>query len=133
MARKAISKSSAISSRMTRRKAKLQSRKAVCEDVNVSKVVDSEDELLVVLSSDAQVLKHTEKSCMHDWIIDSGASFHVTPFRELFCRFTAGRHGVVFLGNDHACHIIGIGDIQLVLLNGSQLMLSNVWYIPNIR
>ena len=70
---------------------------------------------------------------MHDWIIDSGASFHVTPFRELFCRFTAGKYGVVFLGNDHACHIIGMGGIQLVLSNGSQLTLSDVRYILDIR
>ena len=116
-----------------KKKGKVTESKGSSEDVNVSKVVDSEDELLVVSSNDTQVLKHTEKSCMHDWIIDSGASFHVTPFRELFCRFTAGRHGVVFLGNDHACHIIGIGDIQLVLSNGSQLMLSDVRYIPDIR
>ena len=70
---------------------------------------------------------------MHSWIIDSGASFHVTPYRDLFVRYSAGKKGVVFLGDNHACSIIGIGDVRLVLENGQQMMLKGVRHVPEVK
>ncbi|KAH7439563.1 hypothetical protein KP509_04G067200 [Ceratopteris richardii] len=56
---------------------------------------------------------------MHTWILDSGASFHVTPHRELFSDYTEGRHGVVHLGDNYACDIAGIDTLQLKFQHGS--------------
>ena len=36
------------------------------------------------------------------WIVDSGASFHVTPIKECFSTFTAGSHGLTV--NDALAH-----------------------------
>lgn len=52
------------------------------------------------------------------WIVDSGASFHVTPSLECFATFDAGNYGKVYLGNNHACTIDGIGTIHLALDSG---------------
>ncbi|KAH7302046.1 hypothetical protein KP509_23G053800 [Ceratopteris richardii] len=52
------------------------------------------------------------------WIVDSGASFHVTPIKECFTTFHAGSHGHVYLGNNHACSIEGIGTVHLTSHSG---------------
>jgi hypothetical protein len=44
----------------------------------------------------------------HDvWLIDSGASFHMTPHREWFCEYEKYNGGDVFLGDDSTTRIIG--------------------------
>ena len=50
---------------------------------------------------------------VQDWVMDSGASFHVTPHREWFTNYDAKRTGQVQLGNDYACEIMGVGDVKL--------------------
>ena len=67
------------------------------------------------------------------WIVDSGASFHVTPCLECFTTFDAGSYGKVYLGNNSACNIDGIGTIHLSLDNGQELVLKDVRYVPGIK
>mgnify|MGYP000016945791 CR=1 FL=1 len=67
------------------------------------------------------------------WIVDSGASFHVTPIKECFSTFTAGSHGHVYLGNNHACSIDGIGIVHFSTNGTNELVLHNVRYVPRIK
>ena len=46
------------------------------------------------------------------WIVDLGASFHVTPIKECFTTFPASSNGHVYLGNSHASSIEGIGTMH---------------------
>ena len=89
-------------------------------ELHVTYVSDSDSghEVCFTSSLEAHTLHAGDGSDMHSWIIDSGASFHVTPYRDLFVRYSTGKKGVVFLGDNHACSIIGIGDVRLVLENG---------------
>ena len=48
------------------------------------------------------------------WIIDSGASFHVTP-------------------NNHACSIEGIDNVHRSVDGKNELVLHNVRYVPGIK
>ena len=74
----------------------------------------SEDEdILFVSKVNPSVLVATSDITVQDWIMDSGASFHVTPHREWFTRYDAKRTRRVRLGNNFACDIKGIGDIKL--------------------
>jgi hypothetical protein len=41
------------------------------------------------------------------WLVDSGASFHMTPHREWFCEYERYDGGNVFLGDDSTTRIIG--------------------------
>jgi hypothetical protein len=41
------------------------------------------------------------------WLVDSGASFHMTPHREWFCKYERYDGGDVFLGDDSTTKIIG--------------------------
>ena len=51
---------------------------------------ESEDDILFVSSLDAHALITDDDSDMTTWIIDLGASFHVTPHREWFCSYNGG-------------------------------------------
>ena len=44
-------------------------------------------------------------------MIDSAASCHVTPRKELFTSYKAGNFGRVKMGNDSYADIVEIGDI----------------------
>jgi hypothetical protein len=50
----------------------------------------------------------------HDvWLINSGASFHMTPHREWFCEYKKYNGGKVFIGGDSIAKIIGQGKFKL--------------------
>jgi hypothetical protein len=42
-----------------------------------------------------------------EWLIESGAYFHMTPHREWFCEYERYDGGNVFLGDDSTTIIIG--------------------------
>ena len=65
----------------------------------------------------------------HAWILDSGASLHVTPHREWFSRYEE-IVGIVTLGKFYVCDIVGIGDIPMVLSNGMRFVIENVHHVP---
>ncbi|RDX73801.1 hypothetical protein CR513_46532, partial [Mucuna pruriens] len=44
------------------------------------------------------------------WIIDSGATLHVTPRKEFFTSYIASDFGVLKMGNDGVTKVIGVGD-----------------------
>jgi hypothetical protein len=45
------------------------------------------------------------------WLIDSGASYHMTPHREWFCEYERYEGGDVFLGDDSTTKIVGQGRV----------------------
>ena len=67
------------------------------------------------------------------WIVDFGASFLVTLVKECFATFNAGSHGHVYLGNNHACSIEGIGTVHFSTNGTNELVLHNVRYVPGIK
>ena len=75
--------------------------------------ISEEGDILFVSKVKPSVLVATSDITVQEWIMDSGAFFHVTPHREWFTRCDAKRTGRVRLGNDFACDIKGIGDIKL--------------------
>ena len=66
------------------------------------------------------------------WIVDSGASFHVTPITKCFTTFHASNDGHVYLGNNHACSIEGISTMHLIVDHTNELVLHDVRYVPSI-
>ena len=65
--------------------------------------------------------------------MDSGASFHTTPHREIIQNYVAGDFGKVYLADGSALHVIGMGDVQILLPNGSVWLLEKVQHIPDLR
>ena len=65
--------------------------------------------------------------------MDSGASFHTTPHREIIQNYAAGDFGKVYLADGLALDVVGMGDVQILLPNGSVWLLEKVQHIPDLR
>jgi hypothetical protein len=66
------------------------------------------------------------------WLIDSSASFHMTPHREWFCEYEKYDGGNVYLGNDSTTKIIGKGRVKLRLVDRRIRTLPGVLHIPGM-
>jgi hypothetical protein len=73
--------------------------------------------------------KHTDHEA---WLVDTGASFHMTPHREWLSEYERYDGGNVFLGDDSTTRIIGRGKVKLRLLYGSIRTLPGVLHIPKL-
>ncbi|KAG6424239.1 hypothetical protein SASPL_114654 [Salvia splendens] len=89
----------------------------------------SDDDLLVVCDKNVISLAYDETS----WVIDTGASLHVTSKKEFFTSYTSGDFGVLKMGNDGLVKVVGIGDVCLITNNGTKLTLRDVRHAPDIR
>ncbi|RVW22925.1 Retrovirus-related Pol polyprotein from transposon TNT 1-94 [Vitis vinifera] len=65
-------------------------------------------------------------SPLDDWVLDSGASFHTTPHREIIQNYVAGDFGKVYLADGSALDVVGLGDVRISLPNGSVWLLEKV-------
>ena len=88
-------------------------------------------EIFLTSTLDSAFLTAKEGYALSDWIIDSGASLHVSPHREWFTSYVA-TNDLVRLGNEQTCEILGVGDVQLKFQNGTSFMLKNVRHVPAI-
>ena len=68
-----------------------------------------------------------------EWLSDSGATFHVYPKREWFSTFENINGGIVFMGNDHTCQMVGIGTVRMKMFDGVVRELTEVRYVPTLR
>ena len=65
-------------------------------------------------------------------MVDSRASYHLTPDRKCFSSYRVGDHGVVKMGNEGACRIVGIGDVCFTTSTGYKLLLKDVRHVPKV-
>ena len=65
--------------------------------------------------------------------MESGTSFHTTSHQEIIQDYAAGDFGKVYLANGTALDVVGIGDVRILLLNGSVWLLEKVQHIPDLR
>ena len=100
------------------------------KDTNGKAAIASEDE------EDAKgtdVLIAAEKQPTTEWILDSGCSFHMCPNKEFFKTFESITSGKVFLGNNLACKVTGIGTINIQMFDGRTRELKEVRYVPELK
>jgi hypothetical protein len=77
----------------------------------------------------ASTSTHAERDV---WLIDSGASYHMTPHREWFSEYEKYDGGDVFLGDDSTTKILGCGRVKLLLKDGRIRTLHGVLHIPKL-
>ena len=104
-----------------------------CSSTSTTERSTTEDTHILTVESitEAEVLLTTEEST--SWLLDSGASYHVTPFRSQFRSYTARDFEPVRVGNSQHCAVVGIGSVELSLPGGSTLVLSDVRHVPDLR
>ena len=71
-------------------------------------------------------------SPIESWILDSGASFHSSPNKELFQNFKSENFEKVYLADNKDFKIEGKGDVCIKTLAENQWTLKNVRYIPSL-
>ena len=72
---------------------------------------------------------NTQLNALNAWVIDSGATNHISHQRSSFISFKSLPHTSISLPNGVMVDIVGIGTIEL----GSNLVLSDVLYIPQFK
>src|ERR1700677_3738834 len=66
------------------------------------------------------------------WMMDSGATHHITPYKSDFKDYTPCQ-GAVRLGDKSTISQIGVGSVVFNTSLGIPITLSNVLYIPSVR
>ena len=78
------------------------SLKNISENKNTSVIVATGEELLFISEQSCVNLANDECTWV---VVDSGASFHLTPKRECLTSYTTGDYNYVKMGNDDTCKI----------------------------
>ena len=65
--------------------------------------------------------------------MDLGASFHITPHREIIQNYVVGDFGKVYLADSSALDVVGMGDVRILLPNRSVWLLEKVRHILDLR
>ncbi|KAH9763957.1 hypothetical protein KPL70_001353 [Citrus sinensis] len=81
----------------------------------------------------AGVLIVSDGASRGNWVLDSGCSFHMCPNRNFFKNYETYDGGIVVMGNDASCRVIGRGTIKLKMLDGTIRELPNVRHIPDLK
>ncbi|ONK81628.1 uncharacterized protein A4U43_C01F31260 [Asparagus officinalis] len=97
-------------------------------EVNVARDDDSDDLCFSLLITPE--VNHVDAS---NWMLDSGASYHVTPRRDWFASFERLDGGVVVMGNDQSCGIYRIGTIRIQMHDGVVRELNEVRFVPQLK
>ena len=80
-----------------------------------------------------QILKllTTNDTLNQTWILDVGASLHMTPTtKDCFVTFRARDYGKVYLGANQVFRIVGISNVHLALSDGQELVSYNMRFVP---
>ncbi|KAH9673800.1 hypothetical protein KPL70_018239 [Citrus sinensis] len=67
-----------------------------------------------ILYSEATTVSEGKKRLSDVWLINSGATWHMTSRREWFHTYEPISGGSVYMGDDHALEIVGIGALVLM-------------------
>lgn len=57
----------------------------------------------------------------------------MTLSKDWFSSYKEWDGGIVYMGNNHTCRVIGIGSVSLKMKDGSVKLLRNVRHVPNLK
>ena len=87
------------------------------------------EEFFICCDDEMVNLAHDDSS----WVVDSGATCHVTSQRDFYSSYTPGNFGNVRMGNYGLSKVVGVGDVCLKFDTGMELVLRNVKHVPDMR
>ena len=71
-----------------------------------------------------------------EWLVDSGATAHMTPFKEDFSSLTIKKCGTVQIGDNSLLSKRGFGEVRMRTIDSNgeiyQMRLVNVMYVPDL-
>ena len=66
------------------------------------------------------------------WLLDSACIYHVCPRREWFYTYQPCDGGIVLMGNNAECRVVGIGSIRMRMFDGEVRTVANVRHVPEV-
>jgi hypothetical protein len=71
----------------------------------------------------------------HDqqWLLDFGATNHMCLHRHWFVAYQSIYDGMVYMGNDISCKVVGIGSIRIKMFDGTFKILTDMRHLPKLR
>ncbi|KAH9723668.1 hypothetical protein KPL70_007189 [Citrus sinensis] len=86
-----------------------------------------------ILYSEAITISEGRKRLSDVWLIDSGATWHMTSRREWFHTYEPISGGSVYMGNDHALEIAGIGTIKIKMFDATIRTIGEVRHVNGLK
>ena len=70
---------------------------------------------------------------LDSWVLDSACSYHMTPKKDWFDTYKPYNGGMVQIGNDATCPVIGIGTVKIKMFDGVVRVFNNIRHVPDLR
>jgi len=67
------------------------------------------------------------------WIVDSGATWHMTSNREWFYTYKPISGGSMFMGDGHAVKIVGVGTVKIKMYDGIVRTIQKVRHVKDLK
>ncbi|KMQ87101.1 transposon unclassified [Lasius niger] len=103
------------------------------DNSNKKQAKDSKDSNAFIVT----VMVDDEQSCYNKWLVDSGASEHMTFDRTLFVSYsTLLNKRSVIIGDGRKLDAVGVGQIVVKAFNGKcyiETTLNNVLHVPDLK
>ncbi|RDX76653.1 hypothetical protein CR513_43330, partial [Mucuna pruriens] len=87
----------------------------------------------IILYSEVAFSSKGRKQLHDGWIIDSGATRHMTPHRYWFCTYEPISKAAVFMGNDHALDFSRVGTVKLKIYNDTVHTIQRVRHVKGLK
>jgi len=104
-------------------------RASISQNINTGKVSNDAPSTKGGVVYLASISTHSNHGV---WLINSGASFHITPQREWFCEYEKYNGGNVFFEDDSITTTIRHGKVKLLLKDQRVKTLPRVLHIPSL-
>lgn len=80
-----------------------------------------------------EALAISNDSGANEWILHLGCSFHICPHKNWFKNSKDCQLVTMYMGNNHTCHVIRVGDVFFKLKNGKVRLLIDVHYVLSLK
>lgn len=85
-----------------------------------------------VVKREPLILTTSVQDTRDEWVLDSGASFHITPNKEVLFDLKEASGGKVLMGNNTFSEIEGVGKVRIKTRDGSIVILTDVKFMPTM-
>ena len=94
---------------------------------------DNKNKANAVIEEVQDALLLSIDNSIYSWVLDSGALFHTTAYRDLLENYVADNYGNVFLVDGKPFEIVGMGDVRLKMSNESIWKIHKVKYVLRLK
>jgi hypothetical protein len=86
---------------------------------------EDEEFVIAIIDSDGRL--------NDQWVLDTTCTSHMSPKRDWLTTYESIKGGSVFMGNNVAYKIVGIGAVRIMMHDGTVKTLKNVRHVPNLK